>query len=312
MKIRDTEIRFAQGDITQMETEGIVFSSQLNERMMITLARSIKEKISKKIQDELMARGPVNVGDVVWTPAGNLKAKSLIHSAVVDGSKNTNEAILRLACMNILKCADELKLGSLSLPALGCHHAKFPVIGSAKIMIQELMKYLRSHSTSLRTITFCLDNKKNYRIFEQTVSGYATHIKDHLGEGPYVTVDIIIEMKHGIVLIERSNPPYGWALPGGFVDYGESVEQAAKREAKEETHLNLMDMRQFHVYSSPDRDPRFHTVSIAFVAKGKGRPQSGDDAKDFRIVPYKDLLKEEYAFDHRQVISDYLKTKGLG
>ncbi len=126
---------------------------------------------------------------------------------------------------------------------------------------------------------------------------------------PFVTVDMIIELPDGIVVIERLNPPYGWALPGGFVDMGESLEDAACREAKEETNLDLKNLQQMHTYSDPKRDPRFHTVSTVFIAKGEGKPQSGDDAKNLKIVPYADVLKIDYAFDHKQIVADYLKRK---
>ena len=96
---------------------------------------------------------------------------------------------------------------------------------------------------------------------------------------PLLTVDIVIEIRDsGIVLIERKNPPQGWALPGGFVDYGESVESAAVREAKEETCLDVRLIEQFHTYSDPTRDPRHHTVSIVFLATADGAPRGGDDA----------------------------------
>src|SRR5262245_57509167 len=131
------------------------------------------------------------------------------------------------------------------------------------------------------------------------------------GPGPFITVDIIIEYKGGIILVERSNPPYGLALPGGFLDHGESLEKAAVREAKEETNLDLKDMQQFHTYSEPDRDPRFHTVSTVFTAKGAGRARSGSDAAQIRVVKFADLLKLEYAFDHRQVISDFLSSRKI-
>lgn len=126
---------------------------------------------------------------------------------------------------------------------------------------------------------------------------------------PFVTVDMIIELPDGVVIIERLNPPFGWALPGGFVDMGESLEDAARREAKEETNLDLEDLRQMHTYSDPKRDPRFHTVSTVFICRGVGVPQSGDDAKNLKIVPYADLLKIDYAFDHKQVVADYLKRR---
>lgn len=129
---------------------------------------------------------------------------------------------------------------------------------------------------------------------------------------PFVTVDMIIELPDGIVVIERLNPPYGWALPGGFVDMGESLEDAACREAKEETNLDLKNLQQMHTYSDPKRDPRFHTVSTVFIAKGEGKPQSGDDAKNLKIVPYADVLKIDYAFDHKLIVADYLKRKKSG
>lgn len=126
---------------------------------------------------------------------------------------------------------------------------------------------------------------------------------------PFVTVDMIIEFPQGVVVIERRNPPYGWALPGGFVDVGESLEDAARREAKEETNLDLVDLKQMHTYSDPKRDPRFHTVSTVFIAQGRGQAQSGDDAKNLKIVDYEDLLKIDYAFDHKEVVKDYLDRR---
>ncbi|MBF0595279.1 MAG: NUDIX hydrolase [Candidatus Omnitrophica bacterium] len=127
--------------------------------------------------------------------------------------------------------------------------------------------------------------------------------------GPYVTTDIIIEVAGGIVVIERTNPPFGWALPGGFVDNGESLEDAARREAKEETDLELAELKQFHTYSDPKRDPRFHTVTTVFTARGLGKPQAGDDAKGLIVVPFAELRGLTYAFDHARVIADYLDRR---
>lgn len=125
---------------------------------------------------------------------------------------------------------------------------------------------------------------------------------------PFPTVDIIIEYAQGIVLIERKNPPHGWALPGGFVDYGESVESAARREALEETGLTLTELRQFHVYSDPRRDPRMHTVTTVFVAKGEGLLKGADDA--LRAVVYNaEALPSEMAFDHRGIARDYVEWR---
>jgi ADP-ribose pyrophosphatase YjhB (NUDIX family) len=117
-------------------------------------------------------------------------------------------------------------------------------------------------------------------------------------------VDLIIELNEGIVLIKRKNPPAGWALPGGFVDYGETIESAALREAKEETGLDVELLRQFHSYSAPERDPRHHTVTTVFVAKGTGKAVAGDDAKEAGIFR-RDNLPEQIAFDHKDILDDY-------
>jgi ADP-ribose pyrophosphatase YjhB (NUDIX family) len=121
---------------------------------------------------------------------------------------------------------------------------------------------------------------------------------------PFPTADLIIEYNRGIVLIKRKNPPEGWALPGGFVEYGESLEAAAVREAKEETGLDVELLRQFHAYSDPKRDPRHHTITIVFIATAKGKASAGDDAKEIGVFS-KDTLPEQIAFDHRDIINDY-------
>jgi len=125
---------------------------------------------------------------------------------------------------------------------------------------------------------------------------------------PIPTVDIIIEVEGGIVLIERKNPPHGWAIPGGFVDYGETVEVAAVREAKEETGLDVELTRLLGVYSDPLRDPRSHTISTVFVATAAGRPVADDDAADAGVFT-EDILPGDIAFDHRKILEDYFKTR---
>jgi ADP-ribose pyrophosphatase YjhB (NUDIX family) len=127
-------------------------------------------------------------------------------------------------------------------------------------------------------------------------------------KNPLVTVDIIIEINNGIVLIERANPPYGWALPGGFVDYGESLEGSAIREAKEETSLNIQLAEQFHTYSNPDRDPRHHTITTVFIARASGIPKAADDAKKLGVFT-KNNLPIRMAFDHQRIINDYFCYK---
>ena len=126
---------------------------------------------------------------------------------------------------------------------------------------------------------------------------------------PVPTVDIIIELASGgIVLIRRKNPPPGWALPGGFVDYGESLEEAARREAREETSLEVDLVRQFHTYSRPDRDPRGHTLSTVFIARAGGRPRATDDAAALGVFT-RESLPAPLAFDHGQILDDYFNQR---
>ncbi len=120
---------------------------------------------------------------------------------------------------------------------------------------------------------------------------------------PVPTVDIIIEVGGAIVLIKRKNPPHGWALPGGFVDYGESYEQAAAREALEETGIAVENLRQFRTYSDPERDSRMHTASTVFIASGNQKPRAGDDAARADLFR-KDNLPA-LVFDHARILDDY-------
>jgi ADP-ribose pyrophosphatase YjhB (NUDIX family) len=126
---------------------------------------------------------------------------------------------------------------------------------------------------------------------------------------PSLTVDIIIEIGDKVVLIKRKNPPPGWAIPGGFVDYGETLEQAATREAKEETSLDIVNLRQLHAYSKPGRDPRHHTVSVVFVAQGRGTPKAADDAQEIGLF-VRQNLPDPLAFDHREILDDYFTQRG--
>lgn len=134
-------------------------------------------------------------------------------------------------------------------------------------------------------------------------------------KNPAPTVDIIIELidkpHRPIVLIERHYEPLGWAIPGGFVDYGESVETSAKREALEEIGLEVELVEQFYVYSDPKRDLRKHTISIVFIATATGEPKAGDDAKNAAIFePWN--LPSNLCFDHDRILQDYWRYRHYG
>ncbi len=132
---------------------------------------------------------------------------------------------------------------------------------------------------------------------------------------PALAADIIIELTdysgRPIVLIERAFPPYGWAIPGGFVDVGEMVEAAAVREAKEEVSLDVKLISLLGIYSDPSRDHRGHTVTACYVAEAAGKPMAADDAKSCKIFSMDDL-PELLAFDHAQVLEDYLRFRETG
>jgi 8-oxo-dGTP diphosphatase len=127
---------------------------------------------------------------------------------------------------------------------------------------------------------------------------------------PLLTVDVVIELLDApgqIVLIERRHPPLGWALPGGFVDVGETVEHAAVREAREETGLSVTLVALLGVYSEPSRDPRGHTVSIVYVGRAHGQPQGGDDARTAQA--WDPHAPPPLAFDHDRIVADYLRWR---
>ena len=309
MLIKNTEIKIIQGDITGLKVDAIVNAANNKLVMGGGVAGAIKKKGGKIIEEEAIKKGPIKIGEAVFTQGGSLPVKYVIHAATMGMDFTTDESKVRESCKNALKVAGQLKIKSIAFPALGCGTGGFPLLAAAKIMAQEIMKHLREDKTSLKEIIFCLYDKEAYDVFNKSVFSYIDYMTNKLQKGPFTTVDAIIEINGGIVLIQRSNPPFGFAIPGGFVDYGESLEDAVRREMKEETDLDLEDLRQFHTYSEPGRDPRFHTIATVFIAKAKGEPKAGDDAASLKIIKPDEIQRLDFAFDHKKILSDYLKYK---
>jgi 8-oxo-dGTP diphosphatase len=132
---------------------------------------------------------------------------------------------------------------------------------------------------------------------------------------PYLTTDGIVEIYNeneifqSIVLIQRKNPPLGLALPGGFVDVGETVEHAVVREMKEEISLDVKIVKLLGVYSDPKRDPRFHTASVVYICKAYGKPVGADDAKEAMLVKPEEIQLDKLVFDHGKILQDYLSQR---
>jgi len=306
MKIKDTEILITKGDITESNNEAIVNAANNEFYMGGGVAGAIKKKGGKIIEEEAIKQGPVDVGNVVITKAGVLKAKYVIHAATMKMDFKTDEGIVRKAARNTFKLTQEKKISSIAFCALGCGVGGFSYEAASKIMAQEVFRYLQeTNEPTLKKIEFVLFSEEALKIFKKNIGDYLDHIVNKLRQGPFLTVDGIVEYDNGIVMIERSNPPLGWALPGGFVDYGETVEEAVKREIKEETNLEFSDFRILGVYSDPKRDARFHTVSIVFYGKGKGELRAASDAKNAKIYKL-NSLPEKIAFDHKKIIRDYI------
>ncbi len=132
-----------------------------------------------------------------------------------------------------------------------------------------------------------------------------------LARGPVPTVDIIIEVGERIVLIRRKHPPPGWAIPGGFIDQGEKAEDAAIREAREETGLSVTLTALLGVYSDPARDSRRHTISTVYIASAQGEPTGGDDASEALLFDER-TLPSPLAFDHAKILADYFRFRKTG
>jgi len=222
-----------------------------------------------------------------------------------------DEHAVRAAYRRVLEEAERQGHREVALRSLVAADGGLSATASGKIMAQEAIRFARSDPAHVRRVTCVPHDRAGFEPLRKVVEGYVRHFIEVLAWGPLVTVDAIIEVPdRSIVLVERSSPPFGLALPGGFVEYGESLEEAVRREAAEETGLELSDLRQFRTYSDPSRDPRFHTVSTVFAAKAAGSPRAGDDAAAVRVVKPAEVSGLAFAFDHGKVLADWLAQRG--
>jgi 8-oxo-dGTP diphosphatase len=231
---------------------------------------------------------------------------------LINFSNKPKPETIRSALTNCFKKIRDRNINSVAfLMASFKRNINFRIF--SKITAQELFRLARSKKQRiLKKVSFMADTEQSHKIFKKNIIGYLNHIKAN--RGPFLTVDGIVCCRKGIVLIKRTNPPLGWALPGGFVDYGEKLEKAVAREVKEETGLDFKNVKQFKVYSDNKRDPRFHTVSVVFTGKGKGKLKAASDAQDASIFTIKESdsflnLPPNIAFDHKKIIKDYIKDK---
>ncbi|MGE4357312.1 MAG: macro domain-containing protein [Candidatus Omnitrophota bacterium] len=307
MKIKNCDIEIKQADITELKIDAIV--NPANNRLIMGggVAGAIKKKGGKEIEEEAIEKGTIEVGEAIFTSAGKLPCRFVIHAATMGMDFKTDEFRIRNACKNALELAEKLNIKSIAFPALGCGVGGFPYEAAGKIMTQVVFKHLMERDSKIEKIIFCLYDKEGYEIFKKVVKETIENIERKFCNNPLITVDAIIEKEEGVVLVRRKNPPFGWALPGGFVDYGESLEEAVRREVKEETGLVVKNLVQFHTYSEPGRDPRFHTVSTVYIVQAEGNPQANTDALEVKTFKFKDLEKVDFAFDHKKIIQDYLE-----
>lgn len=221
MQIKNTQLKIIKADIADLQVDAIVNAANNKLVMAGGVAQAIKKKGGQQIEDEAIKKSPIKIGEAIETSAGNLKAKYVIHAAVMGASAKTDEDKIRNSFANSLKLANKLKLNSIAFPALGCGVGGYPVKAAAKIMAQEVLKHAKYDSNPLKEIMFVLYDDETFGEFNKHALGYLEYIEHKLSQGPFITVDIIIEVpaspsgrKGGMVLIERSNPPFGWAIPG--------------------------------------------------------------------------------------------------
>jgi len=305
--IAGTRVTLKEGNLAEEHVDAVVNAA--NNRMIMGggVALAIKRAGGDIIEKHAMEKAPVAVGESVYTSGGKLPAEYVIHSATMGMDFRTDADKVRKSAASALLTANTLKISSIAFPALGCGTGGLSPEMVADIMIEETMRCF-SAKGSLKDIRFVLYDRKTFNVFCTQAEKYLASMTQKTYWNPVPTVDVIIEISGGIVLVKRKNYPYGWAIPGGFVDYGESLEDAAVREAKEETGLDVAGLEQFHTYSAPGRDPRHHTISTVFTGKGRGELKAADDAAEAEIFR-EDVLPSDFAFDHREILKKYFQGK---
>ncbi|RLC45767.1 MAG: hypothetical protein DRI23_13090 [Candidatus Cloacimonadota bacterium] len=308
---KEVEIVIKKGDLLKENVEAIVNPANTLLKMGGGLAKKIKDVGGDDIEQEVLKYSPIDKGEVVVSSSGKLKFKYVLHTATVSMDFETDEEIIRKCTENILKEAERLRIKSIGIPALGCGTGRFPPQAASKIMAQEVFKFVHfTQPSHLKKIVFVLFKKKLFDIFAKNTPSYINYIYQKIQKGPFLTVDGIISINNKIVLIERKNPPFGWALPGGFVDWQETVEEAVKREVEEETNIKAKRIKFFGIYSSPTRDPRFHTVSCVYIVFPENKNfRASSDAKNIGLFSKEEIKKMKIAFDHRKIIEDYWRFK---
>ncbi len=303
VEFKGVAVEFVRGDITALEVEAIVNAANNQLLMGGGVAGAIKRKGGKEIEDEAREKGPIEIGESVLTSAGRLPAKYVIHAATMGMDFRTDYDIVRKCVRSVLDLCMREGISEVAFPALGAGVGGLDLVLVTKVMVQEIFKAIRENRAPQRILLVFYTQLD----FEKGMLGYSylEHLINKTMQGPFLTVDAVVfddlSSPKKVVLVKRKNPPFGWALPGGFVDYGETVEEAVVRELKEETDLDYRDYEQLRVFSDPNRDERFHTVTVAFVGTASGSPKAGSDAGEARWFDLEEL-PSQIAFDHRQII----------
>jgi len=233
------------------------------------------------------------------------RKRYILHVSIPDASRKEIRDKIKETVRDCLQQMEKFSCTSALLPVFGCMTNKISVQESFKIMMGEIISSWGQMKNLGNIIVILPEN--SFERCEKVATEMLQHLVRKIFRNTYPASDTIIKKDGGVVLIYRKNPPRGWAIPGGFINYGESAEDAAIREAKEETGLDITNLNLFGVFSDPQRDPRFHTLSIVFVADGRGKIHPGDDALKARVF-YRDGLPEDVVFDHREILKRFFQS----